>query len=589
MRRSCSSLLVVAVAFSFLLALGGAARADHTNPTSPLAPTAGTTTSPIASKGTWKHLHNFAANPGTDVKVFEKDGSVYTSSGTLGQGRAGHVGQRITRLVSADGKVNPTWVADHGSAACDTNNTSVTGLQHDASVTPHNDPEILIDTTDATGRCHDTAASVSGGLELVDISGLGTDGFQAREVHLTRHAGYTHTATVDDTRPWIVYNSTSDSTGRPWIDVLDIRSCLGNAGLDLAGKRAACRPLVYRIAFGENWSAQVLHTGELANESACHDITSVGTKLYCAALNGTVILDTAGMVNPGTGAVRGTPLDCPVVDGTRTGAKITDCSKQGERVSTAQGWRFVGNINHPGREDHTGPLGRTNTNTYTPSREGVAVAHEADPSHDERLLFVTDERGGGVIPPGASCARGLDNVYDHGGIHVFDISDPSKPEYARFPDGRKAVFVSSEITASPTFCGVHVIEHIPGEQRIVAAYYSQGAKIIDYFVNDRGQVSFKEVANFNLPGADTWTVSTFKVVDNPDGTKTYFFAASDIARGIDVFTYTGAPNPVQKGAKGRAAAADAPAAPRGPSGDAGLVLAGLVVLPTAALFGRRRR
>lgn len=70
---------------------------------------------------------------------------------------------------------------------------------------------------------------------------------------------------------------------------------------------------------------------------------------------------------------------------------------------------------------------------------------------------------------------------------------------------------------------------------------------------------------------------------NADGTRTYNFVASDIQRGIDVFSWTGRPNPV--GAKPPA------------SGqvnlmgltDAGLLMLGLLGLPVAALVGRRRR
>ena len=80
------------------------------------------------------------------------------------------------------------------------------------SPAPSRTRQLLIDTVDALGRCHDIAG---GGLEFVDVSGLGTAGFEPREIHLTRHNGYSHTVTVDAMRPWIVYNSTSDFGVRP--------------------------------------------------------------------------------------------------------------------------------------------------------------------------------------------------------------------------------------------------------------------------------------------------------------------------------------------------------------------------------------
>jgi hypothetical protein len=70
-------------------------------------------------------------------------------------------------------------------------------------------------------------------------------------------------------------------------------------------------------------------------------------------------------------------------------------------------------------------------------------------------------------------------------------------------------------------------------------------------------------------------------VDNHDGTRTYFLAADDIHRGIDVLSWTGTPNPI--GAT----------APAGSSSTAmanlGLLGAAVLLIPAAAAFGRRRR
>ncbi len=595
-RRLSVSLLTVAIALSFLFVLGAPASADHSDPSQPQSPTAGTTSAPTASKGGgWKHIANFPANPGTDLEFFTKGGAVFSSSGTLGQGAEGHVGQRILQLTDAAGNVKPTWRADHGSAACDTDNTGVTSLQHDVQVTPKGDAELLIDTVDTRGRCHDTNG---GGLEFVDISGMGTDGFKPREVHVTRHNGTSHTVTVDDTRPNIVYNSSSEFGGMPWIDVMDIRSCLGNGSLPLEAKRDGCRPQVFRIPFQPEWSSQKLPDGTLRQPASCHDITARGTRIYCAALNATLIFDVSGMTNS-DGSIKGTPLPCTVVNGTRTTAKVTDCALGGTTANgptataawqaagspQAEGWTFLGSINHPGRYDQTGGTGG-NTNTVVPSTEGVAVSHEADPTPDGKFMFITDERGGGVVPGGASCAEGVDNPYGNGGMHVFDISNPANPTYALDTAGNKAVFISDEIVTAPTFCTIHVIEQIPGENRLVIGWYSQGIKIVDYAIDSQGRWSFNEVANFTLPGAQTWAAEQFKMTDNPDGTRTYSFLASDIARGIDVVSWTGKPNPSPCKGKG------CPKPPKGSKpqhGNAGLVAIGFAVLPAAAAWGRRRR
>jgi len=219
--------------------------------------------------------------------------------------------------------------------------------------------------------------------------------------------------------------------------------------------------------------------------------------------------------------------------------------------------------------------------------DGVSVSHEADPTPDGQFMFVTDERGGGVVPPGASCSTGVDNPYGNGGIHAFDISDPSSIDYVLTPGGEKVVWRSEILAPNATFCDVHVIEHIPGENRLIVAYYSSGTKIVDYFIDDNGRITFQETASLILPSNNVWAVEDFKIVDNGDGTRTYFFLADDIQRGIDVFTWTG---PTNFPSQARAVAQQLAAEETGvAAGDAGLLVLGLIVLPAAARIGRRRR
>jgi len=579
------SLLALFALILGLAVVATPAAADHTNPNTPLAPTEGGPPPTLTTfgEGAWEFIDNFPINPGTDLEFFQAGGDVYVASGTLGQAPEDHVGQRIVRLTT-NGAVAPEWRADHGSAACLIGTTGVTGLQHDSQVTGYTDPELLVDTTDATGRCHDTGTN-GGGLEIIDISGIEDPSFEPREIHLTRQAGFSHTHTVDAKRPWIVYNSSSDFSGRPWIDVVDIRSCLGLGALTLAQKRDACRPVVHRIPFQPDWSRQRnWFDGQLrpGSEAACHDISSVGNRLYCAALNATLIFDVSKLTLPKSGAVRGTPLSCTVTDGTDTTAKVTDCSGAGPGSPQAEGWSFLGTFNHPGR-DCLPPPGNSqtcNSNLFVPPSEGVSVSHEADPTHDGKWMLVTDERGGGVVPPGASCAPGVDNPQGNGGAHVFDIRNPSNIQYALTPSGEKAVFISDIVNPAATFCDIHVIEHIPGEQRLIVAYYSSGTKIVDYFIDKSGRWTFRETASLMLPGPNTWAVEDFLIKRNKDGTRTYFFVASDIQRGIDVFSWTGPPNPI--GSKAPAAGLTQRAA------DAGLLVVGLIGLPLAARLGRRR-
>jgi hypothetical protein len=574
-----------------VLVLAPSAAADHTNPRTPLAPTDGATeTGLVRGEGTWRHIDRFpggASNAltggGTDLEFFTPDGTrdLYGAFGTLGQDDVGSIGQRIVQLTRGRA-VAPSWVADHGSAHCTTENPAgTTGLQHDSQVGSLGRVRLLTDTTDAGGRCHDPDG---GGLEIVDVTRIANPAFEPREVHLVRHAGFSHTHTIDTKRPWIVYNSSSDFAGRPWIDVVDIRSCFGDQRWTLAQRRAACRPLVYRIVFQPEWTMQRdQNTGQLEpGSAACHDITFSDDRLYCAGINATLILDVSGLFT--RGRVNGTAFPCPVIDGTRTGAKVTDCGGMGaDRAEQATGWTFLGTFNHPGRD--CGPPGtdirNCNSNNQVRSDDGVAISHEADPTPDHRFMFVTDERGGGVIPVGSSCSPGIDNPVGNGGAHAFDISDPANIQYATTPAGAKAVYISDAVVPAGSFCDIHVIELVPGEQRFIAAYYSQGIKIVDYFVDAEGNLEYRERSSFTLPNANTWAAEDFKIVNNRDGTRTYFIATDDIHRGIDIVSWTGTPNPTGAQAP--------PASSATMMMNVGLLGAAALLLPAAAAFGRRRR
>ena len=249
---------------------------------------------------------------------------IYGSFGTLGQADEGAIGQRVLRLTDRKGRVRPRWVADHGSGQCTTDNPGVTGLQHDTQVAKRRGVTLITDTTDAIGRCHDPEG---GGIEIIDATKIAKKNWKPREVHLVRFAGFSHTNTVDGKRPWIVYNSSSDFADRNWIDVMDIRSCFGTKSWSQKKRRAECRPRVSRIQLQDEWTQQRDQTtGELEPGSAtCHDITYRNNRLYCAALNATLIIDVSGLTKP-SGRVKGRALRCSVVAGTMTTAKVTDCS-----------------------------------------------------------------------------------------------------------------------------------------------------------------------------------------------------------------------------------------------------------------------
>ncbi len=640
--RRLVPLLVLIVALVVAMALPAAA--DHTDPSSPIVPTPteGVPLAPGATfgAGTWETHVNFPSGPSSDHWFFTKGGNIFSTSGTLGGGAEGHIGQRVLQLTDGAGEVRPSFVADHGSAAC--NQPAATGnlgLQHDASVTPAANPELLLDATDSRGRCHDTGG---GGIEIIDISGLGEEGFEVREIHLLRFRGTSHTLTVDDKRPWIVYSNNSTTNGSAnFNDVMDIRSCLSESaggtvpdGADLDTKRDLCRPIVHRLPFQREWTQG---TGTVdgtpqGNPGGCHDTVSAGDRLYCSGGFGEVVLDVGGLTDS-TGAINGTPLSCTVIEGQAgeaTGAVVTDCAgdpnpddQTAAAMLAESGARFLGNFNHVG---FAGAV--PNTNTLTPSDQGVAFSHETRPlppgidrdNPRRQLLLVSDERGGGALPGGATCTDnvlGLGNEFGNGGLHALDVTDPAKITYAEGIDGERAVWQGRVEIPSATFCVVHRFQVLPDEQRIIMGYYSQGVKIMDYQVVN-GQLKFTEVASMILPGANSWTTDAFQVTDNGDGTRTYDMLSSDIQRGVDLFSWTGPAAIAVPTCKG-SSAGKGNAGKRSnctyeePSGDDGAddgglldgllspvddpiddtlptgLLLGLSALPLAAFWGRRRQ
>ena len=570
-RRPVATLFVLALAATLVAVPTATAVAHHTSPDAAVVPTneEGTPGEGVPhGEGEWEFITNFPPNPGSDQWFFEKDGATYAASGTLAQGPA-MVGQRITQLINADGEVDPRWIADHGSANCLEPVTSATGLQHDPGVSPVSDPELLFDTTDAPGRCHDPDG---GGIEIIDISDLD----EVRELHLTRHHQTTHTLTVDPDRPHLVFSNNSSFSEGNWLEFLDVRSCLTeDAGGELAvdatleDKQAACQPEVYRIPFEDEWTQQTTD-GESEPDGparGCHDIVIVDGIVFCSGISGDVILDIAGITDA-QGDVRGDPLDCETgiePGGAGTDALVTDCSMwdkedyQDAGSPQATGWEYLGHYNHPG-------ITEGNTNHLVPATEGIAVSHESRPlpagldpnDPDRRFMVVSDERGGAVVPGGANCTEENFDDFWHGGLHFFDVTDPANIEYATTvdEDGNevRAVWRGQVHEPRPTFCVVHRFEHVPDEQRLIMGYYSQGTKILDYEIDDEGRFVFDEVASFipKLPVAEanTWVSNVFHIEDTGETDeetgrplRTYHIMASDIARGIDIMTWTGPAGP----------------------------------------------
>ena len=591
-------LIVTAVALALPGAASGHDLLDHNPPTQAPQQRVGTTFNSGGPGAKWELLTTIlTGNPHTDLDFFTRGGDTYASVGTLAAG-PNSGGQTIVRLTEGS-EVKPSFVAGHPSADCGSDPAAALGLQHDSEATPKRNAQLVLDATDNEGRCHDGGATfglgedVKGGLEIVDI----TNPADPVEIGLTSHIGEAHTVNVDPKRPHIAFAVTSDSVNvtcdearitctranespasaqrfnLDGFELVDLSSCLDfPTGTTTDQKRAACRPKVYRYRYASPfWGLG--HTAEAV--AGCHELEiSPDDKLTCAGIHATLLFDLSGAfddngtpTNYADDKPRGTPLPCRTRPSSTlvtaewySGAVVTDCvydAGGGELTiprwqtlgsPSLEGVRFLGSAFHQGR------------GAPHPSSEDVDVSHEAELTHSGRFLLATDERGGGVTPPGATCAPAADNPQGNGGIHAYAVdrlltSSPDTAEeawvsYARTPSGAKAIH-RAEIHTQPqsTLCTSHVFHQIPGQNRIFMGWYSQGTQVVDYVEHPNGTIEFKPAGWFIPENANTWVSAVFKFQQNPDCTFTYWGATGDFnlaaagRNAIDVYKVTLPPPP----------------------------------------------
>jgi hypothetical protein len=585
-------------------------KANYDHPALGFAPT--TPPTPTFSSGGegahWDHIASIPTGNGhTDIDYFTQGGETFASVGTLAIGpNAG--GQTIVQLTR-NGQISPSspkFVAGHPSAECPSNPANALGLQHDVEATPkggtmlnatnpaavQQDAQLLVDATDSRGRCHDSSAlgtetQPRGGLELVDI----TDVTKPKEIGLTSHTGESHTVDVDPKRPHIAYSVTSDSVGvaadgtrtnedpassqrfnLDGFEVVDMSSCMYfPKGRSIIEKRLACRPQVYRY----RWPSAEIALGH-TNKSAiygCHELEVYANDRLTCGSGGALIMfdmsrafDTRGTSTPLDDKPRGTPLPCSVRGSLsspafKTNAMVTDCldgTGEGTEDLNIPNWlasgapslagvRYLGSVHHQGR-NATGQV------TY-PSDEDIDFNHEAELTASGRYLLATDERGGGVLPPGSTCTPGADNKEGNGGVHAYHVSKLQRTmpgsvleawePYARTSEGKKAIY-RAQVRTKPqvTACTAHVMHQIPGQNRIFMAWYSQGTQVIDFTENRDGTLDFKEAGWFIPGNANQWVSAVFDYERNANGTYTYYGASGDFSLGeagrdtIDIYQVT---------------------------------------------------
>ena len=579
---------------------------DHPYPGVP-APSPPSATINSGGKGaSWELVGTVATgNPHTDLDFFTQNGETYASAGTLGIGpNAG--GQTIVQLTDG-GDVSPKLVTGHPSAGCLSDPSAATGLQHDVEATPkgpgiplntknpyavRGDAQLLVDTADAAGRCHDQgvvglADAPRGGLELIDITNVEAP----VEIALTSHIGEAHTVNVDPKRPHIAYVSSSDQVGVDaegvrenedpegdpngfdGIEVVDMSSCMNlPPSMTTEERRNACRPDVYRY----RWPTKKYSLGHTLRDQVwgCHELEVYPSDLVtCAGGSALITLDVSGAFKDmGTptdftdDVPRGKKLPCSRRDSTSlapfaTAAKVIDCvdgKGNGPTDLTVPEWldsgapslkgvKWYGTVRHQGRT----PTGSVSAYDST---EDIDFDHEAELTPSGRFLLATDERGGGIAPPGASCSPGVDNTEGNGGIHAYrfpkvkkKLTGPKKAfrAYAKKPKGGKAIF-RAPIRTGPqaSLCTAHVFQIIPGQNRIFMGWYSQGTLVLDFKERKNGRFKFKQAGYLIPENANTWVSHIFDYEKNSDGTYTYRGATGDFNLGaagrsaVDVYETT---------------------------------------------------
>jgi hypothetical protein len=152
------------------------------------------------------------------------------------------------------------------------------------------------------------------------------------------------------------------------------------------------------------------------------------------------------------------------------------------------------------------------------------------------LLVTTDEQAGAATNP--ACPGG--------GLHVYDITGDKE----RSPLANKlgTWFIDTvEPRAPEQACTSHVLRMHPEQGLMTIAWYTAGVRVLDISglaevtgtpatVARGNGVGIREVGSFVFPDSDTWSFKTNRIA--ADGT--FFGYGNDLARGLDVYRFTGA-------------------------------------------------
>jgi len=267
--------------------------------------------------------------------------------------------------------------------------------------------------------------------------------------------------------------------------------------------------------------------------AGCHDIRFRGDRAYCAGLWATMILDVSGVLDA-KGELTGTHLECPLVDAVRApGVKVTDCSSWSEAAFASRKARgvslsVVSAILHDGTK---------------PPTKDIQISHQAETIDDGRIMFITDERGGGLgfgpavdqcVP--VRCVKHADMSCPSGGIWFYDIRDERHPKLMKMTDGSPAIFFTKNFVQTNASCTVHYGQQFGSERLLAFAWYTAGTHLIKFtpdYSKTPATVKFEEVAAYIPMGA--WTIQAKALIRNPKNADEVLIYTADANRGMDVF------------------------------------------------------
>ena len=482
------------------------------------------------------------------------------------------------------------------------------------------DAQIIVDATDGVGplprpgHARRSPSAPQGGLEIIDV----TDPTKPMTIGMTSHIGQAHTVNVDPKRPHIAYAVTSDTVtvtagkrqnevaglGRPERPrrLRDGRHALVHelpAGHVDPGQARAL-PAARSSATAGRRARWPTATPTSSSSSAATSSRSIPTTASPAARGAALMMfDMAGAFDDrGTpddftdDEPRGTPLPCSTRDSSSGGPlkimpplQVVDCvvggaqrnvRAQRARAGSQPGAPSLDGVRYLGIDP---PRGRAPGHEHRPDARlpvgrGPRVQPRVrdqplgQPAHRHRRARRRRHAAGRLVLAGAATTRWATAASTSSASTACGELGARRTPRRRgrptraLPDGEKAIYRAPVRTgAQATVCTSHVMQQIPGQNRIFMAWYSQGTQVLDFTERPDGTVDVKEAGYFIPADTNAWVSHVFKAQENPDGTFTYWGATGDFNLGergrnaVDVYRVTLPAPPLPADGPGRDRAA----------------------------------